>query len=528
MSNNSTVDKEIASLQRKLESAIESRAMIDDENKLQTTLFTGLIVKLSQASKGLDIALDNKLAILRGQFSKSTPISDIQKLVKEISLLLQNFSLKKEQDIRQLQDDFNHSGQALQKIQGLPNDVRRKLRTLLKNNEETKESLAQYIPIFSQLINFYQQALHNGNSANDATNLIDTSSAKITEATVDSEIIKRFTAFLSKIKVSRQYQNQLLKIKSELTDSMPNDMLLNSFLAAFDVISNDLVQERNTAKVFLSTLSETLSTVQVAVKSTISTQEKCHIKHQELNTQLQNQITDMANGLEQANSLVDIKVDINGKLKKIAHTLVAKSTLEKGQKVELESKLVDMQTKVTTLEKQSKVFEQRIQEQQAKSLQDALTKLNNRAAFDEHFAKEIVRCQHNDNTLAIAIADLDDFKRINDTYGHTAGDKTLQVIANTFKKHLENDAFIARYGGEEFVFIFADKDQATIVNLLNTLKLKVAKLPFTFKNNKVSMTLSIGVTHLQTDDNVHIAFERADTALYQAKENGKNQVIYIE
>ncbi|MDG1753295.1 MAG: diguanylate cyclase [Thalassotalea sp.] len=307
---------------------------------------------------------------------------------------------------------------------------------------------------------------------------------------------------------------------------MPNEKLLNSFLAAFDVISHDLVHERNTAKVFLSTLSETLSTIQSAVKSTISTQDKCNKKHQQLNTQLQSQITDMAKGLDAANSLVDIKVDISGKLKAIASTLDEKTLLESTLQAELERKLVDMQDKIEKLEEQSITFEKRIQEQQAKSLQDALTKLNNRAAFDEYFATEIVRYQHNGGSLAIAIADLDDFKRINDTYGHTAGDKTLQVLASTFKKYLENDAFIARYGGEEFVFIFRGKDKDEVIQKLNSLKSNIAKLPFKFKNNKVSMTLSVGVTHIKTDDNVHIAFERADTALYKAKEEGKNRVIY--
>jgi diguanylate cyclase len=125
------------------------------------------------------------------------------------------------------------------------------------------------------------------------------------------------------------------------------------------------------------------------------------------------------------------------------------------------------------------------------------------------------------------VMDLDDFKRINDTYGHTAGDKTLQVISSTFKKHIGNDAFIARYGGEEFVLVFSGISQKSLVEKLNTLRLQVAKLPFKFKNNKVTITLSIGASHVQNDDNVHMAFERADGALYQAKEKGKNTVVYL-
>jgi len=160
-------------------------------------------------------------------------------------------------------------------------------------------------------------------------------------------------------------------------------------------------------------------------------------------------------------------------------------------------------------------------------MQDALTKLDNRAAFDDYFAKEIVRYHHSNFDLAIVVIDLDDFKRINDTYGHTAGDKTLQVIANTLKKQMDKDIFVGRYGGEEFVLIFSNINKGALMKKLESLRAKVASLPFTFKSNKVSITLSMGASHIKNDDNVHIAFERADTALYQAKEKGKNNVVYI-
>ena len=310
---------------------------------------------------------------------------------------------------------------------------------------------------------------------------------------------------------------------------MPSQQLLNNFLEVFDVIAQDLHQERDTAKIFLSTLSDTLSTVQTAVKTTILSNNESQKKHDSLNEKLQNQINDMADGLDQANSFADIKVDINDKLKAIAQTLEEKSALEETQKTQLNAQLADMESKVSKLEEQSKVFEARIREQQAKSMQDALTKLGNRAAFDDYFAKEIVRYHHQSFELAIAVLDLDNFKRINDTYGHTAGDKTLQVIASTLAKQFKDsdDVFVARYGGEEFVIVFSNYTKDQVLDSLESLRQKVAKLPFKFKNNKVSITLSIGVSQIKEDDNVHIAFERADSGLYQAKEKGKNTIVYV-
>lgn len=532
MTGQSAVDKELVVLKRKLESAISARATVESDLSQQSTLFTEFIIKLSQVAKGIDKSLDNKLAKLRTLFTKSASLDDIGKLVAEISTLLNQYSAKSANDIRELQANFLQAGQSLQKVQGLPDDLRRQLRKLIQDNDEAKHAISQYVPLLTQLITFYQYALKKGNVDSSAKGLIKPLPAKQFNDDLDSEeekkIIKRFGDFLSKVSVSRKYQDQLKLIKSGLRDDMPKDKLFDSFLAAFDVISSDLKRERNTAKIFLSTLSETLATVQSAVKTTIDSQQKSQNKLQALNDKMQGQINDMASDLDKANSLVDIKVDINAKLQAIAKTLEEKTNFENNQQVLFAEQLATMKEKVSKLEEQSRVFEKRIQEQQAKSLQDALTKLYNRAAFDEHFSKEIARCQHNKLPLAIVVADLDDFKRINDTYGHTAGDKTLQVLANTFKKHLDDQAFVARYGGEEFVFIFNELKKDELIHTLNLLRKSVAMLPFKFKNNKVSMTLSIGATHITQEDNVHIAFERADTALYQAKERGKNQVVYLD
>lgn len=519
---------QLTGFKRKLDSATSSQSKIEEQLTHQTAVLSQFISKLSQVTKGIDIVLDNKLAMLRGLFAKHTAISDIEEPINEITLLLQKHSLQNEKNIRYLHDEFHNAGISLQKIQGLPSDLRRNLRSLLKGNSDSKDAVVQYVPALKNLISLYQKAFAAKNSGiNESTTDSVEAQVKVDLASNHEEVVKRFSFFLSKLTVSVKYRQQVSKIKSELVLDISDDKLFDSFFAVFDVISNDLVQERNTAKVFLSTLSNTLSKVQSAVKNTIISNEACKIKHQALNQQLEQQISDMANGLDQANSLVDIKTDIDSKLQKIIGTLESKTNFEAQQQQLIEKQLSEMKDKVDKLEEQSKSFEKRIQKQQAKSMQDALTKLANRAAFDNYFAKEIVRYHHKKFDLALVVIDLDDFKRINDTYGHTAGDKTLQVIANNLTKHIPNDAFCGRYGGEEFVIIMSHVNKEQVIKKLDTLRSNVARLPFKFKNSKVSITLSIGVSHIQPEDNVHTAFERADSALYKAKEKGKNTVIYL-
>jgi diguanylate cyclase len=532
MSNNPAANKEITLLKKKLKLAITSRADVEKDLKSQSSLLINFIEKLSLVCKGMDITLDNKLAKLRLLLKQSAPLADIQAHIAATSLLLQQQSQINISNLNQLHERFHIAGLALQKINGLPADLRRKLRSLITESKDPKDAVIQYVPLLSQLLTFYDDAL--------AAKFIDAapvggllgqqnSTTKTVEVNNDAELkyIARFETIIADLVVSDKHAKDIAVIKSRLNEAISNNNLLDSLLAVFDVIIEDLNDERNTAKVFLSTLSETLTTVQSAVKTTLNSCKASQSQHGLLNEQLQKQIVDMANGLDKATSLADIKVDINAKLKLIAGTLLKKTTFEREQQDALHGQLSSMTEKVELLEKQSRNFEKRIQEQQARSLQDALTKLNNRAAFDEYFAREMVRFHNKNFDLAIVVMDLDNFKRINDTYGHTAGDKTLQVISSTLKKHVGSDAFIARYGGEEFVLVFSGTNQENLIDKLNRLRLQVAKLPFKFKSNKVTITISIGVTHIKQDDNVHMAFERADGALYQAKEKGKNNVVYL-
>lgn len=543
MGDNTIAEQTISHLKSKLDAAINARSELEEEFSAQSALLTNFIGKLSQACKGIDKLLDNKLAKLRASLKSATSFADLENEIKTISQLLQQHSVQNDKNIKKMHEQLQASGVSLQKIRNLSAADRKQLKLLIENNQQSQDSLIQYVPLLSEFIVFYEAALAakdktpsvgllNKNNAvsvekiNKVDASINQAESGNSQQVASKELLVRFDSILNSLVMSAKHKADIKKIKSSLNENISNHMLMTKCLNVFDLIIEDVKQERSTAKIFLSTLSETLATVQASVSSTIASNTDSNKKQDKINKELHEKINEMSIGIKQANSLTDMKEDVNDKLLHIAKTLEKKTQLEEKQRQALEKKLNKMSAQVEQLEQQSQNFEKRIQEQQAKSLQDALTKLGNRAAFDEHFAREIVRFHHKNFDLAITVIDLDDFKRINDTYGHTAGDKTLQVIANTLKKVVGNEAFIGRYGGEEFVLIYSGVDKITVINKLNILRKKVASLPFTFKNNRVSITLSIGVSLVQQDDNVHSAFERADDALYKAKKDGKNRVIY--
>ncbi len=530
---------QMKALKSKLNAAIESRALLEEDFTAQSSLLIQFISKLSHVSKGLNLELDYRLAQLRVLLTKSAPIADIEDKIAEISKLLQRHTVNNEQNITKIHQQFNDAGKSLQKINGLPDSLRRKLRALLKDTQSTKDNLTQYIPLFSQLLEFYDFSLKSKSDTPKGGLLAATqqpiqtttalASAKSQRTAVNAALIEKISTCLSKLQLSTQHTKELLAINRRLVceTSNSNDDVLEHFIKIFDVIVADLQNERDSAKNFLATLSNTLTTVQSAVKKTLSTSQKSQDNNEKINLKLQEQLLDMTSTVKKNMPLEQMRVDINSKLQTIASTLKQKSTFEQKSQAVLTSQLDEMAKKVEKLEVQSQKFEKKLIEQQRKSMQDALTKLSNRAAFDDYFTKAMVRFYHQPYKLSLAVMDIDNFKNINDTYGHTAGDKTLQVIANTIQKKVSDGTFVARYGGEEFVLIYANIKEAALVKELNALNKSIARLPFKFKNNKVSITLSIGVTHIKPDDNIHIAFERADEAMYKAKAEGKNQVIYL-
>lgn len=523
MNEKLVIDDQIKILQKKLHAAIKSRAAIDTTLKSQSTVLSAFIIKLSHACKGIDTELDNRLAGLRTLFTQSAPMADVERQTAIISKLLQKHALKVEKEITRLQALLLQASTSLQKSKGVPNGVRRELREFIGNIDISKKTQGQYLPLFAQLIALYEQTLKTSDeppkggllNAPSLPNKLTTKQAPADTAlvAVNEKLLGQFSQILGRLVLSSKHNQQLNVLKGKLNVGITSDGLLHSCLQLFEVIIADFQQERETAESFLSTLSQTLSTVQCIVKKTLSLKHESQSAHNELNTRLQDQILTVAKDVENAGSLAEIKTDINVKIQRILGSLEQKFSLEDKHNRAIDDQLSDMTNKVSLLEKQSDDFEKRLHEQQIKSMQDALTKLGNRAAFDDYFAKEFARYHHKAFDLAIVIMDLDNFKRINDTYGHSAGDKTLQVIANTLKKQVSKNIFVGRYGGEEFVLIYSNIKKTQLMADLNKLRQNVARLPFKFKNTSVTITTSIGVSHVLPSDNIHIAFERADQAL---------------
>lgn len=155
---------------------------------------------------------------------------------------------------------------------------------------------------------------------------------------------------------------------------------------------------------------------------------------------------------------------------------------------------------------------------------DELTSVYNRTAGISRLIEEIARIKRNSQHLSIAMLDIDNFKSINDTYGHLVGDRVLNYVAMQIKNFLRASDVVSRYGGEEFLIILPETDEINAFMALERVRENIAKKPLRIGNEKLYVTVSIGVTEVDADDDSTEAIHRADIALLQAKRTGKNKI----
>jgi len=156
------------------------------------------------------------------------------------------------------------------------------------------------------------------------------------------------------------------------------------------------------------------------------------------------------------------------------------------------------------------------------ALTDALTGLGNRHWMKEMFEREVTRARHNRRSVCLMMIDVDNFKRFNDEYGHISGDRVLIAVAGALREHLRPTDLIARFGGDEFAVLLPDVDLTRAQQTADRLREQVAGL--SPPSLSTAITISIGVSANSPDDDVGALVQRADSAMYDAKELGRNRV----
>ncbi|WP_426118707.1 diguanylate cyclase [Pseudomonas sp. DSP3-2-2] len=277
-------------------------------------------------------------------------------------------------------------------------------------------------------------------------------------------------------------------------------------------------------EIYLKQLNERLESFQSNLQAASAGYADNQSASRDLNSQLREQVDGLQSSVQDAPDLTSLKRVLENRLEGLLSTMDQHQVQRDAREQEVAERLQSLATRVATMEQEALGFRGHLEEQRQKALVDPLTSLPNRAAWGERLEQEMATWQQNKNSLLVCMLDLDHFKRINDGFGHLAGDRVLKIIATVLKKRLRSSDFIARFGGEEFVLLLPATAVGAGLTLLDELRAAVELCPFHFKGEPVTVTVSMGVTAFRAGERSDVALKRADQALYRAKENGRNRI----
>lgn len=276
---------------------------------------------------------------------------------------------------------------------------------------------------------------------------------------------------------------------------------------------------------FLLRLDERLLSLQEGFGVQQEAQEDRRSASAVLEQSVQAELHSLGRSVSEALDLEGLRRSVSGHLETIGDQLKQYRAQEDQREQALSDQLAAMQEKLAAMETHCEQVREKLRDERQRALTDILTGLPNREAWDDRLQFEFDRWRRYGQPLSLAVVDIDHFKRVNDSYGHRAGDKVLQLVGRVLRERLRSTDFVARYGGEEFVILLPETALEQAAAVIDDLREHISGLPFHFQGQPVSVTFSAGLSALrQGIDDVDQIFDEADKALYQAKESGRNQI----
>ena len=215
-------------------------------------------------------------------------------------------------------------------------------------------------------------------------------------------------------------------------------------------------------------------------------------------------------------------------LKTIVDDLMTDTRAMQADMVRHRDDMVDARRQADQASERVRELEAALEQVSEQVREDQLTGTLNRRGLDDAMQREVARAERRKSPLCVAILDLDNFKKLNDTYGHQAGDDALVHLSQVVKQTLRPTDIVARYGGEEFIVLFSDTNLKQAVDVMRRLQRQLTKQFFLHNHERLLITFSAGVARLKAGESQESVFARADKAMYQAKLQGKNRVVAAE
>lgn len=497
---------------------------------------------------GLDNTLDHHLAKIGPQIEKHADVSLFEDDLKSIqSFLFQHKKQKTAINQENVETIRSHATEIVRNAL-LPENISEKARDFIKDFTAQNES--DYYKYIVRILELYQESLRTMLLRVRETSDVRSNLAEHTEEYVDANKIRRLSgddiAFsLSNLNPTlfSQINDELQRLITELDFHGPAGEKLASIrqrllkgiepadlpalcLELITLIIEGARYERAQSYAFIHLIGEQLQTTQEDLSDVVTRIKDINQDDIKKDRHIIQQVQIIREAFNNQLSLNELQDLVPRHLSTIDHLLKERTQQEMVQQ-NLIRQIEALNEKLKATEDEATSYRNKLNRQQQRLQVDTLTQLHNRSALDERLALEYKRWLRYQSPLCLAIVDVDHFKLINDQFGHLAGDKALKVIARALSTALRDTDFVARFGGEEFVVLLPGINENNISLPLEKLRNVVKNIPFRFKDEKLSISISIGASLFQQGDRITDVFERADRALYAAKNSGRDCIHII-
>ncbi len=507
-------------------SSASASAALGGEDAGNLADFRDILLRLTFAAHGWDDRLDGVLERLQDELRNRDSLPDLKHHAEVLYR-----ALMRAEERRPARKPGQILAKALGKLE-LPAPIQAEWREMMDQGYAARDEI-EALEVLERCATLLQEALNSAPAKKPSKKpgLIGSLFGSGSRQEEDSgQFLKavqhRLLELMGSLCPPPQLEDKLEELKERVAKALAAEQIpsvLEQINLLIQEIRGKVERERLELEKFLGQLTERLTHIESALEASDSSTNEAFENRKRLDEEIEEQTRDMETQAREATDLASLKTVVQQRVDTIRKHMEEHQQVEQRLLEKKEQEMAELMERLQAMEEETETLRSQVQEERRQAFTDALTGLPNRFAYQERLEQEYERWKRYGSPLSILILDVDHFKRINDTYGHQAGDKALRIIARELSLAIRKTDFIGRYGGEEIVVLLPETDAKAALQAAEKLRKRVEECGFHFREKRVTITVSCGVSEYREGDTPESAFERADQALYEAKKNGRNR-----
>jgi len=546
MAESEQTNQEVAKWRDKYLDALDTQEQQEKAHQDDLQLLSKALIRVSLAAQGQYPQLDKNLESLRQNLRAGNThrieqqLQTLEQTLLELDRLRDTSADTQSQSVRAM---------ATQLLALAPErTVKKQLRELSQTAVRQRGKLDLFPQLLQQLEQLQQQVLAIQPSRNGANGGFmarlrgrpsvpaapaamggDTDHAAHNSEPVGDSLRDIINELLLSVEAQAVEPERVSALQSKLRLGISNAQLLPTLAEVRDLVLTAYMAASRAFAGYLTEVNQQLADIYHVIEGAVHHSGDLRQASDQIQQQMLHEFSQLEDQTTRAENLDELKHQVQSRLGNIRAALHEHQHLS-GDKHPVTEQLSQLATRVRQMEQEASRSRKVLEEQRAKALTDPLTGIPNREAYRERVQLELLRFQRYATPLTLAVCDLDLFKNINDSLGHQAGDRVLEVLSRAMAKQLREVDFFGRYGGEEFVVVMPQTTAQQAFVVLDRIRAAIANTDFSYKETPVELTVSIGIAEFiaAANETAEEVFSRADKALYDAKAQGRNVCVVAE